>query len=235
MWGLLYASNESKRARRHVLTWVGTEASSLGEIANASWCFSLSDGLRHMSASWPASLKREFDSLFVCEHTHIPVSRRKLSPSPVLIDSPGVVSSLALAEAGMPRRWKITARTTGARFKMLRERVLAMQALWTQDKAEFRRPRRGAARARSECAARARSDMNARTHVFRTKCDAVPWFDLSVAASECTPMESIEQRVLGCSVHRDRGLWARGRGRTAPANWRRALWVHRGEEIARRV
>jgi alkanesulfonate monooxygenase SsuD/methylene tetrahydromethanopterin reductase-like flavin-dependent oxidoreductase (luciferase family) len=227
---------------------------------------------------------REFDSLFVCEHTHIPVSRR--TPFPGGGELPKRYShthdpfvGLAFAAAAtrtlrlgtgialVPQRDPIvTAKSVASldrlsggrfvfgigggwnaeemenhgthyesRFKILRERVLAMQALWTQDKAEFRRPRRGAARARSECAARARSDMNARTHVFRTKCDAVPWFDLSVAASECTPMESIEQRVLGCSVHRDRGLWARGRGRTAPANWRRALWVHRGEEIARRV
>ena len=34
-------------------------------------------------------------------------------------------------------------------------------------------------------------------------------------------VESIEQRVIGYSVHRDGGLWSRGRGGTAPANWRR--------------
>ena len=69
-----------------------------------------------------------FESLFVCEHTHIPVSRR----TPLR----AAASSLRWAAAGTWRRWKITAHYD-TRFKLLRERVLAMKALWTQEEVEF--------------------------------------------------------------------------------------------------
>jgi len=129
---------------------------------------------------------REFDSLFVCEHTHIPVSRR--TPFPGGGELPKRYShthdpfvGLAFAAAAtrtlrlgtgialVPQRDPIvTAKSVasldrlsggrfvfgigggwnaeemenhgthyGSRFKILRERVLAIQALWTQDKAEF--------------------------------------------------------------------------------------------------
>lgn len=129
---------------------------------------------------------RGFDSLFVCEHTHIPVSRR--TPFPGGGDLPKRYShthdpfvALAFAAAAtrtlhlgtaialVPQRDPIiTAKTVASldqlsggrflfgigggwnveemqnhgtryqeRFKILRERVLAMQALWTQDEAEF--------------------------------------------------------------------------------------------------
>ena len=129
---------------------------------------------------------REFDSLFVCEHTHIPVSRR--TPFPGGGELPKRYShthdpfvALAFAAAAtrtlrlgtgialVPQRDPIvTAKSVASldrtlpgrfvfgigggwnaeemenhgthyesRFKILRERVLAMQALWTQDKAEF--------------------------------------------------------------------------------------------------
>ena len=129
---------------------------------------------------------REFDSLFVCEHTHIPVSRR--TPFPGGGELPKRYShthdpfvALAFAAAAtrtlrlgtgialVPQRDPIvTAKSVasldqlsggrfvfgigggwnaeemenhgthyGSRFKILRERVLAMRALWTQDKAEF--------------------------------------------------------------------------------------------------
>jgi probable F420-dependent oxidoreductase len=129
---------------------------------------------------------RGFDSLFVCEHTHIPVSRR--TPFPGGGELPKRYShthdpfvALAFAAAAtrtlhlgtaialVPQRDPIvTAKSVAsldqlsggrflfgigggwnveemenhgtryqARFKMLRERVLAMQALWTHDEAEF--------------------------------------------------------------------------------------------------
>jgi len=129
---------------------------------------------------------RGFDSLFVCEHTHIPVSRR--TPFPGGGELPKRYSHthdpfVALAFAGaatrtlhlgtaialVPQRDPIvTAKSVAsldqlsggrfvfgigggwnveemenhgtryqARFKILRERVLAMQALWTHDEAEF--------------------------------------------------------------------------------------------------
>jgi len=129
---------------------------------------------------------RGFDSLFVCEHTHIPVSRR--TPFPGGGELPKRYSHthdpfVALAFAGaatrtlhlgtaialVPQRDPIvTAKSVAsldqlsggrfvfgigggwnveemenhgtryqARFKILRERVLAMQALWAHDEAEF--------------------------------------------------------------------------------------------------
>jgi probable F420-dependent oxidoreductase len=129
---------------------------------------------------------RGFDSLFVCEHTHIPVSRR--TPFPGGGELPKRYShthdpfiALAFATAAtrtlhlgtaialVPQRDPIvTAKSVAsldqlsggrfvfgigggwnveemenhgtryqARFKILRERVLAMQALWTHDEAEF--------------------------------------------------------------------------------------------------
>jgi len=129
---------------------------------------------------------RGFDSLFVCEHTHIPVSRR--TPFPGGGELPKRYShthdpfvALAFAAAAtrtihlgtaialVPQRDPIvTAKSVAtldqlsggrfvfgigggwnveemenhgtryqARFKILRERVLAMQALWTHDEAEF--------------------------------------------------------------------------------------------------
>jgi len=129
---------------------------------------------------------RGFDSLFVCEHTHIPVSRR--TPFPGGGELPKRYShthdpfvALAFAAAAtrtihlgtaialVPQRDPVvTAKSVAtldqlsggrfvfgigggwnveemenhgtryqARFKILRERVLAMQALWTHDEAEF--------------------------------------------------------------------------------------------------
>jgi probable F420-dependent oxidoreductase len=129
---------------------------------------------------------RGFDSLFVCEHTHIPVSRRTPFPSGGELPKryshthdPFVALAFAAAAtrtlhlgtgiALVPQRDPIvTAKSVAsldqlsggrfvfgigggwnveemenhgthyqARFKVLRERVLAMQALWTQDEAEF--------------------------------------------------------------------------------------------------
>jgi probable F420-dependent oxidoreductase len=129
---------------------------------------------------------RGFDSLFVCEHTHIPVSRR--TPFPGGGELPKRYShthdpfvALAFAAAAtrtlllgtgivlVPQRDPIvTAKSVASldqlsggrfvfgigggwnveemenhgtrytsRFKILRERVLAMQTLWTHDTAEF--------------------------------------------------------------------------------------------------
>src|ERR1700675_3795394 len=129
---------------------------------------------------------RGFESLFVCEHTHIPVSRRSPYPGggelPNRFSHPhdpfGALSFSAAAThplklgtgiALMPQRDPIiTAKSVASldqlsggrfifgigggwnveemenhgtryesRFKILRERVLAMQALWTHDTAEF--------------------------------------------------------------------------------------------------
>jgi probable F420-dependent oxidoreductase len=129
---------------------------------------------------------RGFESLFVCEHTHIPVSRRtpfpgggKLPKRYAHTHDPFVALSFA-AEATrtlklgtgialMPQRDPIiTAKSVASldqlsggrfifaigggwnveemenhgaryntRFKLLRERVLAMKALWTEEKAAF--------------------------------------------------------------------------------------------------
>jgi probable F420-dependent oxidoreductase len=129
---------------------------------------------------------RGFESLFVCEHTHIPVSRR--TPFPGGGDLPRRYShthdpfvALSFAAAAtrtlklgtgialVPQRDPlITAKSVASldqlsggrlvfgigggwnveemenhgaryptRFKLLRERVLAMKALWTQERAEF--------------------------------------------------------------------------------------------------
>ena len=129
---------------------------------------------------------REFESLFVCEHTHIPVSRR--TPFPGGGELPKRYShthdpfvGLAFAAAAtrtlrlgtgialVPQRDPIvTAKSVASldqlsggrfvfgigggwnaeemenhgaryntRFKLMRERILAMKALWTQDEAEY--------------------------------------------------------------------------------------------------
>src|SRR6266446_10062314 len=129
---------------------------------------------------------RGFESLFVCEHTHIPVSRRSPYPSGGDLPKryshthdPFVALSFAAAAtrtlklgtgiALMPQRDPIiTAKSVASldelsggrfifaigggwnveemenhgaryetRFQLLRERVLAMKALWTQEEAEF--------------------------------------------------------------------------------------------------
>jgi probable F420-dependent oxidoreductase len=129
---------------------------------------------------------RGFESLFVCEHTHIPVSRRtpfqgggELPKRYSHTHDPFVALSFAAAAtrklklgtgiALLPQRDPIiTAKSVASldqlsggrfvfaigggwnveemenhgarydtRFKLLRERVLAMKALWTQDQAEF--------------------------------------------------------------------------------------------------
>ncbi|NOG72212.1 LLM class F420-dependent oxidoreductase [Roseicella sp. DB1501] len=130
--------------------------------------------------------ERGFDSLFVCEHTHIPVSRR--SPFPgggelpkryIHTHDPFVALSFAAARTQclrlgtgvclVPQRDPIiTAKSVASldrlsggrfefgigggwnveemedhgaryptRFRLMRERVLAMQALWTQEVAGF--------------------------------------------------------------------------------------------------
>jgi probable F420-dependent oxidoreductase len=130
--------------------------------------------------------ERGFESLFVCEHTHIPVSRRTPFPGGGDLPKrykhthdPFVALSFAAAAtqrlklgtgiALMPERDPIiTAKSVASldqlsngrflfalgggwnveemenhgahyqsRFKLLRERVLAMKALWSQEKAEF--------------------------------------------------------------------------------------------------
>ena len=129
---------------------------------------------------------RGFESLFVCEHTHIPVSRRSPYPGGGELPKryshthdPFVALSFAAAAtrtlklgtgiALVPQRDPIiTAKSVASldqlsggrfifaigggwnveemenhgahyetRFKLLRERVLAMKALWTQEQAEF--------------------------------------------------------------------------------------------------
>src|SRR5437016_1374396 len=130
--------------------------------------------------------ERGFDSLFVCEHTHIPVSRRSPYPSGgelpkryLHTHDPFVALAFAAAAtrtlklgtgiALIPQRDPIiTAKAVASldqlsdgrfifaigggwnveemenhgvryasRFKLLRERVVAMKALWTQQQAEF--------------------------------------------------------------------------------------------------
>jgi probable F420-dependent oxidoreductase len=129
---------------------------------------------------------RGFESLFVCEHTHIPVSRRTPFPGGGALPrryshthDPFVALSFAAAAtrtlrlgtgvALLPQRNPIiTAKSVAtldrfsggrfifgigggwnveemenhgaryaSRFRLLRERVLAMKALWTQEQAEF--------------------------------------------------------------------------------------------------
>ena len=129
---------------------------------------------------------RGFESLFVCEHTHIPVSRRSPYPGGGELPKcyshthdPFVALSFAAAAtrtlklgtgiALVPQRDPIiTAKSVASldhlsggrfifaigggwnveemenhgahyetRFKLLRERILAMKALWTQEQAEF--------------------------------------------------------------------------------------------------
>ena len=129
---------------------------------------------------------RGFDSLYVCEHTHIPTSRKTPFPSGGELPKryahthdPFVALSFAAAAtknlklgtgiALIPQRDPIvTAKSVASldqlsngrfifgigggwnveemenhgasydtRFKLMRERVLAMKALWTQEKAEF--------------------------------------------------------------------------------------------------
>jgi probable F420-dependent oxidoreductase len=129
---------------------------------------------------------RGFESLFVCEHTHIPVSRRSPFPSGGELPKrykhthdPFVALSFAASATRtlrigtgiclVPQRDPIvTAKSVASldqlsggrfefaigggwnveemanhgaqyetRFKLLRERVLAMKALWTQDEAQF--------------------------------------------------------------------------------------------------
>jgi probable F420-dependent oxidoreductase len=129
---------------------------------------------------------RGFESLFLCEHTHIPVSRRSPAPAGGELPKryshthdPFVALSFAAAAtrrlklgtgiAFVPQRDPIvTAKAVASldqlsngrfmfaigggwnaeemenhgahyatRFKLLRERVLAMRALWTQERAEF--------------------------------------------------------------------------------------------------
>ena len=130
--------------------------------------------------------ERGFESLFVCEHTHIPVSRHSPYPGGGELPKryshthdPFVALSFAAAAtrtlklgtgiALLPQRDPIiTAKSVASldqlsggrfifaigggwnveemenhgaryktRFKLLRERVLAMKALWTQEQAEF--------------------------------------------------------------------------------------------------
>ncbi|MFN0314056.1 MAG: LLM class F420-dependent oxidoreductase [Burkholderiales bacterium] len=129
---------------------------------------------------------RRFDSLFVCEHTHIPVSRKTPFPSggelpkryshshdPFValsfaaaatrtlklgtgialitqrdaIVTAKMVSSLDLMSGGrfifgIGAGWNQDEMEShgaryDARFKLMRERMLAMQALWTQEEAQY--------------------------------------------------------------------------------------------------
>jgi len=130
--------------------------------------------------------ERGFESLFLCEHTHIPVSRKTPFPAGgelpkryVHTHDPFVALSFAAAATKKLRLGTgiclvpqhdpiVTAKTIasldflsggrfefgigggwnreemenhgaeyGTRFKLLRERVLAMKAMWTQDEATF--------------------------------------------------------------------------------------------------
>jgi probable F420-dependent oxidoreductase len=129
---------------------------------------------------------RGFDSLFVCEHTHIPVSRRTPFPSggelpkryshthdpfvalafaaaatrtlhlgtgiALVSQRDPIVTAKSVASLdqlsggrfvfGIGGGWNVEEMENHGthyqvRFKILRERVLAMQALWTEDEAEF--------------------------------------------------------------------------------------------------
>ena len=129
---------------------------------------------------------RGFDSLFLCEHTHIPVSRRTPFPAggelpkqyahthdpfvglsfaaaatstlklgtgiclvaqrDPIVTAKAVASLDALSGGrfvfGIGGGWNVDemenhGTTYGTRFALLRERVLAMQALWRDDEAEF--------------------------------------------------------------------------------------------------
>jgi probable F420-dependent oxidoreductase len=129
---------------------------------------------------------RGFESLFVCEHTHIPVSRRTPFPGGGELPrryahthDPFVALSFAAAKTrtlkigtgvalvaqrdpivtaksvasldwlsggrfifGVGGGWNVEEMENhgtryDTRFKVMRERVLAMKALWTQDQAEF--------------------------------------------------------------------------------------------------
>ena len=130
---------------------------------------------------------RGFESLFLCEHTHIPTSRR--SPFPgggelprhyihthdpfvalsfaasvtknlklgtgicLVIQRDPIVTANTIASldmlsggrfifgpaaAGTSRRWRITAPIPRHGSKLLRERLLAMKAMWTEEEASFR-------------------------------------------------------------------------------------------------
>ena len=46
-------------------------------------------------------------------------------------------SCSASAAAGTSRRWRTTAPTSSTRWKLLRERVVAMKEIWTKDEAEY--------------------------------------------------------------------------------------------------
>ena len=130
---------------------------------------------------------RGFESMFLCEHTHIPTSRKSPFPAggelpqhyirthdpfvalsfaaaatkklmlgtgiclviqrdPIVtantiasLDmlSGGPFHFLAPAAAGTSRRWRITAPIPKPRFKLMRERLLAMKAMWTEEEASF--------------------------------------------------------------------------------------------------
>ena len=129
---------------------------------------------------------RGFDSLFVCEHTHIPVSRRTPFPSGgelpkrykhthdpfvalafaaaatrtirigtgvcLLPQHDPIVTAKAIAsldllsggrfEFGIGGGWNVEEMENHGtryetRFKLMRERVLAMKALWTEERAAF--------------------------------------------------------------------------------------------------
>ncbi len=130
--------------------------------------------------------ERGYDSLFVCEHTHIPVSRKTPFPGggelpKRYIHTHDPFVALSFAAAATKKLWLgtgiclvtqrdpiVTAKTVASldrlsngrfifgigagwnvdemenhgtqyktRFKLMRERILAMQAMWTQEKAEF--------------------------------------------------------------------------------------------------
>lgn len=183
----LCASAEAGGTRTHILTWLGREAANRWDIAMLVGVFHFPTDYGIDVAELARELEaRGFESLFVCEHTHIPVSRR--TPFPGGGEMPKRYShthdpfvALAFAAAAtrtlhlgtgialVPQRDPIiTAKSVASldqlcggrftfgigggwnveemanhgtryenRFKILRERVLAMQALWTKEEAEF--------------------------------------------------------------------------------------------------
>ncbi len=82
-------------------------------------------------------LREPFVSVLGSRSCRSAIQLSQLSPLPVLINSPGVVFVFGIGVGWNAEEVENHGIHYGSRFKILRERVLAMQALWTQDKAEF--------------------------------------------------------------------------------------------------
>ena len=98
--------------------------------------------LPHARSVRGAVVRRRGDQEAQARHRHLPRSRSAIRSSPpsrsrASTSSPAGASSSPWAAAGTSRRWRTTARKYDTRFKLLRERVLAMKELWTKEEAEF--------------------------------------------------------------------------------------------------